>query len=151
VDTKKGLVSQAKGPRGALVLESNDKFIAMTEDGLLRKLPATFKGALSNTYVGVVLAKKERDVAERKYLCVFTLDGNLQAVAIDGTDLCRTTSTGKRFIPDGAILKYFGEGSYTVPWNSSRKKKVELFPVSTKTGKPGAKGIKVANITDVIL
>jgi hypothetical protein len=88
-------------------------------------------------------------VADKKYLCVFTLDGNLQAFAIDGTDLCRTTSTGKRFIPDNAVLKYFGDGSYTVPWVSSRKKKVELFPVTTKVGKPGAKGIKVASIADI--
>ena len=149
VDVKKGMVEQAKGPRGAIVMESTDKLITMTEDGLLRKLPATFKGALSDTYVGVVLAKKERDVAERKYLCVFVLDGNLQAVAIDGADLCRTTSTGKRFIPEGAVLKHFGENSYIVPWVSTRKKKVELFPISTKTGKPGAKGIKVASVADI--
>jgi hypothetical protein len=38
-----------------------------------------------------------------------------------------------------------------VPWASSRKKKVELFPVSTKRGKPGSKGIKVASISDVSL
>jgi hypothetical protein len=36
-----------------------------------------------------------------------------------------------------------------VPWASNRKKKVELFPVSTKQGKPGGKGIKVANLEDV--
>jgi DNA gyrase subunit A len=149
VDMKKGLVTQAKGPRGALVLEATDKLITMTEDGTLRKLPATYKGTLSNTYVGVVLAKKERDVAERKYLCVFVLDNNLQAIAIDGADLCRTTSTGKRYLPENATLKYFGEGSYTVPWVSPRKKKVELFPISTKVGKPGAKGIKVANVVDI--
>ena len=130
-------------------MESTDKLIAMTEDGLLRKLAPTFKGTLTNTYCPVVLAKKEKDVAERKYLCVFILDGNLQAVAIDGADLCRTTSTGKRYIPEGATLEYFGEDSYIVPWVSTRKKKVELFPVSTKTGKPGAKGTKVASLTDI--
>jgi hypothetical protein len=47
------------------------------------------------------------------------------------------------------VLKYFGDGSYTVPRVSSRKKKVELFPVNTKVGKPGAKGIKVASIADI--
>jgi DNA gyrase/topoisomerase IV subunit A len=149
VDATKGTVDQVKGPRGALILESTDKLIAMTEDGLLRKLAPTFKGTLTNTYCPVVLAKKEKDVTERKYLCVFILDGNLQAVAIDGADLCRTTSTGKRYIPEGATLEYFGEDSYIVPWVSARKKKVELFPVSTKTGKPGAKGTKVANLSDI--
>jgi len=36
-----------------------------------------------------------------------------------------------------------------VPWVSTRKKKVELFPVSTKQGKPGGKGIKVASLAEI--
>ena len=70
---------------------------------------------------------------------------------VAGSDLCKVTSRGKRLIPEGAELKYFGEGSYVVPWVSTRKKKVELFPVNTKQGKPGAKGIKVATLDEVTL
>jgi DNA gyrase subunit A len=151
VDTKKGIISQAKGPRGAILLEKTDKLIAILENGTLKKLPANFKGAIGDEYSQVVLAKKEADVATRKYLLVFTLEDQLKALAIDGADLCRVTSKGKSILPEGASLAYFGEGSYTVPWVSTRKKKVELFPVNTKPGKPGAKGIKVANLDEVTL
>lgn len=151
VDTKKGTVEQVKGPRGAIIMEKTDKLIAITEDGTLRKLPPNFKGPVSSGYSAVVLAKKETDVTNRKYLLVFTLDDQLKALAIDGSDLCKVTSKGKSILPEGASLAYFGEGSYTVPWASNRKKKVELFPVNTKAGKPGAKGIKVAALSEVIL
>jgi DNA gyrase subunit A len=151
VDNKKGIISQAKGPRGSILLEKTDKLIAILENGTLKKLPANFKGAIGAEYSPVVLAKKEADVATRKYLLVFTLEDQLKALAIDGSDLCKVTSKGKSILPDGASLAYFGEGSYTVPWLSTRKKKVELFPVNTKPGKPGAKGIKVANLDEITL
>lgn len=151
VDTKKGVVTQAKGPRGALVVDSKDKVVLLCQDGMLKKVAANFKGTISDQYSPVVLAKREAEVTERKYLAVFTLDDQLKAMMINGADLCRTTSKGKRALPDGATLLHFGEGSYTVPWVSTRKKKVELFPVNVKAGKPGAKGVKVADLSEVTL
>ena len=151
VDTKKGVVSQAKGPRGALVLEKNDKLIAVLADGTLKKLPSNFKGALGDSYSEVLLAKKESDVVTKKYLLVFTLGEQLKAMTLDGASLTKTTSKGKLIAPEGATVLYLGEGSYVVPWVSPRKKKVELFPVSAKPGKPGGHGAKVANLSDVTL
>jgi DNA gyrase/topoisomerase IV subunit A len=151
IDTKRGIISRAKGPRGAILLEKTDKLITILENGTLKKLPANFKGAIGESYSPVVLAKKETDVAARKYLLVFTLEGQLKALTIDGGDLCKVTSKGKSILPEGATLTYFGEGSYNVPWASSRKKKVELFPATTKAGKPGARGVKVADIDEVTL
>jgi len=151
IDTKKGVAEQVKGPRGALILEKTDKLITLTQDGTLKKLPPNFKGPLGDGYSPVVLAKKETDVRERKYLMVFTLGDQLKAMMISGEDLTKVTSKGKQALPEGATMLYFGEGSYTVPWSSSRKKKVELFPVTTKQGKPGSKGIKVATISEISL
>lgn len=151
IDTKKGVAEQVKGPRGALILEKTDKLITLTQDGTLKKLPPNFKGPLGDGYSPVVLAKKETDVRERKYLMVFTLGDQLKAMMISGEDLTKVTSKGKQALPEGATMLYFGEGSYTVPWASSRKKKVELFPVTTKQGKPGSKGIKVATISEISL
>jgi hypothetical protein len=148
---KRGVAEQAKGPRGAIILEKTDKLITLTEDGTLKKVPPNFKGPLGMGLSPVLLAKKETDVAERKYLAVFTLGDQLKAMMVAGGDLCKVTSKGKRVIPEEAQLLYFGEGSYVVPWASNRKKKVELFPVSTKQGKPGARGVKVANITEITL
>jgi DNA gyrase/topoisomerase IV subunit A len=151
IDMKRGVIEQAKGPRGALLLERTDKLVILTEDGTLKKVASNFKGPIADNFYPVCLAKKETDVATRSYLLVFTLENQLKAVAIDGADLCKVTSKGKQALPEGAQLLYFGEGPYSVPWVSSRKKKVELFPVNTKKGKPGAKGIKIANLDDVTL
>jgi hypothetical protein len=151
IDMNKGVVTQVKGPRGALILEKTDKLVTLTLDGTLKKLPANFKGPISDSYSQVALAKRENDVKERKFLAVFTLGDQLKAMMVAGEDLCKVTSKGKRVIPEEATLLYFGEGSYVVPWASNRKKKVELFPVSTKQGKPGGRGIKVASVTDITL
>jgi hypothetical protein len=149
VDSKRGVITQVKGPRGALILEKTDKLIAITEDGTLRKLPPNFKGPISNEYSPVVLAKKETDVATRKYLAVFELDGALKAMVLEGADLVKTTSKGKALLGSGSRLIYFGEGSYTVSWTSSRKKPMVL-DLTTKPGKPGGKGIKIANMVDIV-
>jgi hypothetical protein len=151
IDTKKGVVEQVKGPRGALVVDSKEKVILLTEDGTLKKVPANFRGVISDKYSPVLLAKKETDVQDKKYLAVFVLEDQLKAMMINGADLSKTTSKGKRALPEGAEFLHFSEGSYTVPWVSSRKKKVELFPVTVRAGRPGSKGQKVANIEDVTL
>lgn len=150
VDTKKGMVEQAKGPRGALVVDAKEKVILMTEDGMLKKVPANFKGTISTSYSAVSLAKREADVSKRKYLVVFELEGQLKALTLNGEDLCKATSKGKRWLPEGATLRHFGEGDYTVNWVSTRKKAVKLN-LAVKAGKPGGKGIKVANVSEVKL
>jgi DNA gyrase subunit A len=151
IDKKKGLVSQAKGPRGAMVVERHERVILMTNDGVLKKVTAAFKGPIGTGYSEVVLARRESDVLNRNYLLVFTLEGQLKAVSIKGEDLCRTTSRGKGWLPSMAQLVYFGEGTYTVPWSSPRKKALTLHPERVRQGRPGAKGQVVANLEDVSL
>ena len=151
IDNKKGTVEQAKGPRGCLVVEKTEKVITLTADGILRKIPANFRGPLGEDYTEVLLAKKENDLSGKKFLAVFTIDDQLKAMMITGEDLTKVTSKGKRVIPEGNTILHFSESPYTVPWVNPRKKKVELFPITTKQGKPGGKGIKVAALTDITL
>ena len=151
VDLKKGVVEQVKGPRGAMVVDSKEKMILASQDGILKKVSATFKGPISSGYSPVVLAKREVEVSQRKYLCVFKLEGQLKAVVLNGEDLCKTTSKGKQWLPAEAELVHFGEDSYAVPWASPRKKKVELSLSTVKAGRPGSKGIKVANLDEITL
>jgi DNA gyrase/topoisomerase IV subunit A len=150
IDMKKGVVSQAKGPRGALVVDSKEKVVLITESGYLRKVPANFKGPIAAGYSAVVLAKREVEVAERKYLVVFTLEGQLKAMVLSGADLIKANSRGKSYLPEGAELVHFGEGSYSVPWTSKRKKALTV-DLTFKAGKPGGKGGKIAQIEDVTL
>ena len=151
IDMKKGTVEQAKGPRGCLVVERSEKIITLTRDGTLKKLPANYKGPLGEGYSPVMLAKKETEVKERKYILVFSLEDQLKAMTLTGEDLVKTTSKGKQALPEGATMVYFGEGTYIVPWASTRKRKLELSPSTLKRGKPGGKGIKVAAISEVSL
>lgn len=149
VDMKKGICTQAKGPRSAIVLESTDKLILMTANGMLRKVASTFKGPIADEYSPVVLAKRGQDVVDKKYLSVFEYEGAIKAMIIDGADLLKTTSTGKRWLPPGAVSIHFGENSYTVEYTSNRKKPTVLTLKSVKPGKPGGKGIQVAKVNEV--
>jgi hypothetical protein len=117
---------------------------------MLKKVPASFKGVISTGYSPVVLAKPEAYVSGRKYLAVFMVDGQLRAMAMDGETLCRTTSTGKQWLPEGAVFMYFGEKPFTVEWVSTKKKPTKI-DLSVKLGKPGAKGAKIANLNEIKL
>ena len=150
VDMKKGVVAQAKGPRGALVVDSKEKVVLITESGYLRKVAANFKGPIAAGYSPVVLAKREAEVVDRKYLVVFTLEGQLKGMVLSGADLARANSTGKSYLPEGATLVHFGEGSYEVPWTSKRKKALTV-DLSFRAGKPGGRGGKIAQIEEVAL
>jgi DNA gyrase subunit A len=150
VDTDKGILTKAPGPRGALVLQSSDKLIALTADGTLKRLPSNYTGTLSTTYSKVLLAKPESDVTTRKYLLVFTYNGALKAMTIAGEHLTKTTSKGKAILPEGATILHFSEKSYVVHWVSGRKKPVTL-DLTVKPGKPGGLGIKIGALTDVQL
>jgi DNA gyrase subunit A len=149
IDQMKGVIEQAKGPRGALVLDPRDKLIAMTQDGMLRKVGAGFKGPISTAFSPVTLAKREAELQDRKFLVVFRIEKEIRAMVLDGPDLCRTTSTGKRWLPEGAEVIHFGETSYTVTWKSKRKKPTVL-DLKVKLGRPGARGVKVANVADTV-
>jgi hypothetical protein len=121
----------------------------VSEDGFVAKVGAKHSGPVFDHYTPSVLAKKESDLANKRFLCVFSLDTQLKALVLSGTDLCKTTSKGKRYLPEGAKLVYFGEGTYTVQWLNWRKKAVTLTVATEKSGKPGGKGIKVANLGEV--
>ena len=148
VDTDKGILTKAPGPRGALVLQSSDKLITLTADGTLKRLPSNYTGTLSTTYSKVLLAKPESDVTTRKYLLVFTLNDALKAMVVAGEHLAKTTSKGKAILPEGASILHFSEKPYTVNFVSSRKKPITL-DLTVKPGKPGGSGIKIANLAEV--
>jgi len=148
IDKAKGIVTQEKGPRGALVLEPTDKLITLTQDGTLKKVAANYKGTLSDRFSPVLLAKKETDVVSRKYLLVFSLENTLKALVIPGEELARVTSKGKAILPEEAQIIHFGEENYVVNWVSSRKKPLTL-DLTVKPGKPGGKGIKIASLSEV--
>ena len=148
IDRAKGLVSTVKGPRGAVVLAPGEKLVTVSADGLVRKLPHSFKGPVSSEGpVALLMVEKEERVRANNYLVVFTLDGEVRSLTIAGDKLCGCTSKGKRFIPAGAELISFGE-PFTPVWVNTRKKKVTLVanPVGSA---PGGKGKKICTIEEI--
>ena len=151
VDLKRGVVEKAAGPRGALVLDSKDKLVFFNENGFLRKVPATFKGPVADSFVPLLLAKREAEVAQRKFLLVFENAGEVRALVLSGEDLVKVTSKGKTLLPENSRVLHFDEKNFTLKFKSSRKKPVELTLSTAKAGKPGGKGNKVANLEDLSL
>ncbi len=149
IDPKLGLVEQLKKPRGANIVTEKERLIFVTDNGMVKKTPCTFKGPLYDTPTQVLQRGVESEVSTRKYLVVFEFEGHLKSMCLSGEDFCRTTSRGKRFIPEDSTLVYIGEGSYTVEFASKRKKPITLTPAKAKDLRPGSKGTKVCNIEDL--
>jgi hypothetical protein len=151
VDLKRGVVEKAAGPRGATVLDQKDKLVFFNEKGFLRKVPSTFKGPVGAEFSPLLLAKREAEVAQRKFLLVFENAGEVRAVVLKGEDLVKVTSKGKILLPENSRVLHFDEKELTLNFKSKRKKPVQLSLSSVKEGKPGAKGNKVANTEDLSL
>jgi len=149
VDEKKGIVSVAKGPRGAIILEPKEKLVVVSSDQMVRKLPHAFKGAIGLEAMEILFVAREVVAQAKNYLVVFRNETELRAMTIDGAKLCSTTAKGKRLIPEGFELVGFG-GTYEVPWNNPRKKKVVLA-AEEKGSAPGGRGRKVAALTELAL
>jgi DNA gyrase/topoisomerase IV subunit A len=147
IDKKIGTVTPTKTIKGSLVVSKEEKIILATEDGTFKKVGYTFKGAISDRYSPVILAQRDNEVATRKFVVVYTLGEELRAFVVSGEDLCKVTSKGKKLLPEGATLVHFGEGTYTVQWNSKRKKAV-VIGLDWKLGRPGSKGLKVGPTCD---
>ena len=151
VAPKTGIVTQVKGPRGAILLQPSEKLIVVTTDTVY-KVPHKFKGPVNpNGSVEVLLAKGERYAQDRNYLTVFTLGEEVRYMTLEGAKLVRATSKGKRLLPEGATLLSFGESSWEIPWSGNRKKLKKLQANDAKTSAPGAKGIKLCPINQLSL
>ena len=148
IDAKRGLIEQVKGPRGAIVLEKSDKLVCLTENGFLKKVPYNYKGAIANEYSPVLLAKKESEVLSRKYIALYYHDDLIRSMVISGEDLCKATSKGKLWLPEGATALYLGESPRLIVWQSVRKKPTEV-DFTAKPGKPGSRGHKLGAYADV--
>ena len=150
VDTDKGILTQSKKlPRkGGMVIDSTDKLIVLTDDGLVRKVASTFKGPLASSPVKI-LAMNKLSLASTAQLLVFKLDDAIYGTVMTWEALAKTTSKGKRFLPEGAEVIHVG-GGYTLK-KKGRKKDLEL---TTNTWPPkavGSKGRKLAKIDEVLL
>jgi DNA gyrase subunit A len=149
IDAAKGVLEQLKKPRGANIITEREKLVFLTDNGMFKKVAPTYKGPLYDGPTKILSRGVESEITSRTYLVVFQLGEQLKAMSLSGEDLCRTTSKGKSYLPADATLVYFGEDPYTVKFASKRKKDVVLTAATAKAARPGAKGSKVASLTDL--
>lgn len=140
VNQAKGTVEQLKGARGAnLIIPGGDKLIVLSEEGWVKRLPPTAKGALFDKPTKLVLAQRQEKVSSETFLCVWDYQGSVFAATIKGDDLRKTTSTGKRWLREGATLLYFGTGK----WKTLTIGTVPLKPLASK-------GVKQRLLKDLV-
>ena len=112
---------------------------------MVRKVGANAKGPLAAKPVSI-LSMSKVSLAGKPVIAVYKLGNGIYANILTWEALAKTTSKGKRFLPEGAELVHLGE-TYTVAMKGRRKDKV--IGINTVKPRPvGGKGTKIANIED---
>ena len=150
VDEKTGILTQLrKMQRGSWVVQDSEKLAFMCSDGKFYKTSSRHKGGLSDGPVQILYRTKSDSMGETPITLVWKIDDAVFANVVTPETLFKTTSKGKRYIPEGAELLHLG-GSYTVPMQG-RKKDKQLDHTTLKVRPVGGKGTKIANLTDTTL
>ena len=145
VDKKNGVITQLKNLKGSnLLVENTDKVIVLGANGVVKRLPANHNAGSFDQPTPLLSFERESVMSGRTYLIVWSLGGSLFANSVQGEVLCKTTSKGKRFAPEGAEILYFGEGKYTHIFESKRKKPKVLTPSTVKSRPLNGPGNKIA-------
>ena len=80
VDTKKGILTQLrKMTRGCTVVERDDKFVFVCDNGKFYKTPSSYKGPLSDEPTAVLFQGKTSSLSEIPLVAVWKLDGGVYA------------------------------------------------------------------------
>lgn len=152
VDEEKGILTQLKAPRGAnFVIPDDQKMVFVCDNGYFYKVNARHRGPLSDSPTKVLLRGSTTNLPQDSIVAVWKTTEGIFGNVIPWDELLRTTSKGKRWLPEGAELLHIGTDSYELKYTSKRKKpKV----ISAKTIKPRpvyGKGNKLAKVEEVVV
>lgn len=151
VNVDNGVVTQSKTPRGSnLVLTDSDKLIVLSSSGWVKRLPPRHNGPCFTQSESVPLFDKQSNLEGKKLLGVWELEGSIYASTLDGSLLCKTTSKGKRWMPEGATLLHLSQESFTLTFSSKRKKPKKLSVATVKERPVGSRGNKLCLAKDVL-
>lgn len=150
LDEEKGICTQLKGPRGAnLSVQDDQKIILACGNGLFYKISAKHKGPVSTEPTKVLARATTAKLPSKPLIAVWKTEEGVFANLIPWETLQKTTSRGKRWLPDGAELLHLGD-SYTLPMSGRRKDKI--LSASTLKARPvGGKGTKLAKLEETSL
>ena len=148
VDQKTGVITQLrKMTRGCTVIDREDKFVFVCENGRFYKTPSSVKGPLASDPVKVLYQSKVSSLPELPLIAVWSLDGSVYANVIPWESLTRTTSKGKAWLPENADLIHLG-GTYEVKLKGRKRDKT--IGINTIKARPaGGRGTKIVNTEDL--
>jgi len=148
VDQKTGVVTQLrKMVRGCTVIDRDDKFVFVCDNGKFYKTPSSVKGPLASDPVKVLYQSKLSSLPSHPLVAVWTLNGAVYANLLPWESLTRTTSKGKSWLPEGADLMHLGD-SFEVKLKGRKKDKM-LNATTLKPRPVGGKGSKVCPMGDL--
>ena len=148
LDEEKGIFTQLKGPRGANVTAQDDqKLVVVCDNGMFYKLPPKHSGPVSSEPTKVLARSNTGKLSDTPLIAVWRTDEGVFANAIPWETLTKTTSKGKRWLPEGAKLLSLGS-TYTLRMQGRRRDKV--IGINTVRPRPvGGKGTKLAKLEEV--
>jgi len=147
VDEAKGIVTQQKKlDRKSWVVPADDKMIFVCDNGLFTKVGARHKGPLFESPTKVLFKQKLSQLPEIGLVAVYSIGDSVYANVLPWETLTKTTSRGKKWLPEGATLIHLGD-AYTLKMNGRRKDK-SINSTTIKARPVGGKGSKVAKLED---
>jgi len=151
LDEDKGILTQLKGPRGAtMIVQPDEKMVLACDNGFVYKVGAWFKGPVYNQPTKVLGKVSTTHLPSNLWLAVWDTSEGTFANSISWDALSRTTVKGKRWLPEGATLRYFGTGTYTLEYTSKRRKPREISANQLKPKWPGGRGHRIAIPGEVV-
>jgi DNA gyrase subunit A len=147
LDEEKGIFTQLKGPRGANVTAQDDqKLLVVCGNGMFYKLPAKHRGPITDEPTKVLARGTTSKLPANPLIAVWKTEEGVFANVIPWETFTKTTSRGKRWLPENAELVSLG-GAFTLQMKGRRKDKI----VGINTVKPrpvGGKGTKLAKLEE---
>ena len=148
LDEEKGIFTQLKGPRGANVTAQDDqRLVVVCGNGFFYKLSPKHRGPVASEPTKVLARGNTGKLSETPLIAVWKTDEGVFANVIPWEMLTKTTSKGKRWLPEGAELLSLG-GTYTVKMQGRKKDRV----VGINAVKPrpiGGPGTKLAKLEEI--
>lgn len=148
LDEEKGIITQLKGPRGANVTVQDDqKLVVICDNGMFYKLSPKHRGPITTEPTKVLSRGNTEKLSETSLVAVWKMGEGVFANVIPWETLTKTTSKGKRWLPEGAELLSFG-GTYILKMKGRKKDKT--IGINTVKPRPvGGPGTKLAKLEEI--
>lgn len=147
LDEEKGILTQLKGPRGAnLTAQDDQKIVVACGNGLFYKLSAKHKGPVAAEPTKVLARATTAKLPAKPLVAVWKTPEGVFGNVIPWEVMTKTTSRGKRWLPEGAEMIHLGD-TYVLPMQGRRKDKT-IGINSIKPRPVGGKGTKLAKLEE---